>query len=269
MSSKRHSYCKFTIVEEKEIIKEYLSGDGSTILGKRWECNPSTITNILKAYKIPIRTLKQARRTKISLNENVFKEIDSPEKAYWLGMMYSDGYITKSNSYTNYFAISLKESDKEHLEKFKKFLNYSGNVATYTQVSGYSPGSLYSRLMIGSNTVVKDLEKWGVLENKSDKDLIIPDIDFKDDFIRGIIDGDGSIRTNDSRILRIHGNLKLLESIAEYLGEEHTITPDKTIFSLNFGTSVSKKLLRRLYSNSTIYLQRKYDLAKATFCPLT
>ena len=52
-------------------------------------------------------------------NENVFDSIDTEEKAYWLGFIFADGYISlKGNS----FELSLKGSDSEHLDKFNKFM---------------------------------------------------------------------------------------------------------------------------------------------------
>lgn len=89
-------------------------------LGRTWGCDPSTIKNIMKAYGVSGRTLSEARRNYLNytINEDSFSKIDSPDKAYWLGAMYSDGYITKTK-YTNKFGIAVAERDKNWLEKFK------------------------------------------------------------------------------------------------------------------------------------------------------
>ena len=78
MSEKRYPYCKFTIMEEKQIIEEYQAGASMASLGKKWNCDPSTIKNILKAYQVSARTLSQARKNflKETLNEHVFEKID-------------------------------------------------------------------------------------------------------------------------------------------------------------------------------------------------
>lgn len=101
-------------------------------LGRERKCDPSTIKNILKAYNIKSRTLSEARRNFLNytINENAFENINSPEQSYWLGVMYSDGYITKKE-YTNSFGISVAEKDKEWLVKFKEFLNYNGEIKSY------------------------------------------------------------------------------------------------------------------------------------------
>ena len=121
-------------------------------LGKLWGCDPSTIKNIMKAYGISGRSLSEARRNYLNytINENSFSTIDSPDKAYWLGVMYSDGYISKTE-YTNKFGISVAERDKKWLEKFKQFLNYNGAIKHYTVSSGFKENTPYVRLLIGNN----------------------------------------------------------------------------------------------------------------------
>ena len=122
-------------------------------LGKEWGCDPSTIKNILNAYGVSGRSLSDARRNylKYTRNENIFSKIDSPDKAYWLGVMYSDGYISKAQ-YTNKFGIAVAEKDEEWLEKFKEFLNYNGEIGHYlTGKTAYVPELPYVRLLIGNN----------------------------------------------------------------------------------------------------------------------
>lgn len=108
--------------------------------------------------------------------------------------MYSDGFISTSTNYTSQFGISVAEKDTEWLEKFKIFLHYNGKINHYkTSSSSYKPDSPYVRLLIGNNKIVKDLQKWGVVEHKTKVISKIPNIAFVDDFIRGYIDGDGSL----------------------------------------------------------------------------
>lgn len=271
MSDKRHSYCKFTIEEEKIIIQDYQEGLSLAAVGRKWHCDPSTVKNILKAYNVSTRNRSEARRQFLhyTLNEDIFDKIDIPEKAYWLGVMYSDGYISKTK-YTNKFGISVSLKDKEWLEKYKTFLNYSGEVKIYETVEGsYKAGVQYARLLIGNNKIVDDLEKWGVVEHKSKVLKTLPKIDFLDDFIRGYIDGDGSLR-KDYPCFQISGTQEFLLSIAKYLKIDYRLYPDKTIYTLRYNTKESEDLEKRLYSNAKVYLQRKYDIASRSFnSPLT
>ena len=76
-----------------------------------------TIKRILLENNIPIRNDNHSYKA----NYRIFENIDTPEKAYWLGFIAADGcvYVREKNATIR---IAIKSSDKEHLEKFKKFM---------------------------------------------------------------------------------------------------------------------------------------------------
>lgn len=264
---KRSASFRFTEEQEKQIVIEYQQGNSMRALGTKYSCSPSTIKNILTRHGTQGRTLSEARRNYLNytLNENIFEYIDSPEKAYWLGVFYSDGYISKANEYTNYFGISVQASDINWLEKLKKFLNYNGEIKHYfTGDSSFKPNAEYVRLLIGNNKVVSDLEKWGVVEHKTKIINRLPDIQYLDDFIRGYIDGDGSLAKRLPHFA-ISGNKEFLESIANYFGLPYHLYEDKTIYSLQYNKSCSEYLEKRLYQNAVAYLDRKHEIASRSF----
>lgn len=268
--NKRNINCKYTIEQELEIIEYYLAGNSMVKTGQKFSCNPTTISNILKAYDIHSRNLSEARRNYLNytINEKAFEK-DSPEVAYWLGVMYSDGYISK-NKYTNYLGLSVAEKDLEWLISFKEFLGYNGTIKHYrTGETGYKPGSPFVRLQIGNNKIVSDLEHWGVVELKTKKIANIPNTLYKDDFIRGYIDGDGSL-LQKAPCFQISGNEEFLLDIAKYFNIPYHLYADKSIYSLKYNRKESIYLEKRLYKNACYYLKRKYDIAQRSFdSPIT
>ena len=271
MEEKRYSYCKFTIAEEKEIIKLYQEGNSLAKVGKHFKCDPTTVKNILKAYNIQTRNLSQARRNYLNytINENCFANIDNPDSAYWLGVMYSDGFISKTNQYTNYFGITIHEKDSEWLERFKEFLQYNGEIKHYIATTTYSKNTPIAKLIIGNNKIVSDLEKLGVVEHKTFQLSHLPKINYLDDFIRGYIDGDGSLLKRCARIT-ISGTKEFLQSIANYFNIPYSLYKDKSIYSLQYNAIESHYLEKRLYANANYYLKRKYDIASRSFnSPIT
>jgi hypothetical protein len=70
-------------------------------------------------------------KTVTTYNEHFFDVIDTPEKAYFLGLMYSDGCVwhtertgkTGNILYEYCTSISLQETDKDILDKFKNALS--------------------------------------------------------------------------------------------------------------------------------------------------
>ena len=266
---KRFKCCRFTISQEKQIIEDYQSGLSMAKVGKKWNCDPTTVSNILKAYNISSRNLSQARRNYLNytINEDAFSDINNPDSAYWLGVMYSDGFISTSK-YTNKFGITIKDTDKDLLIKFKEFLKYSGNINYYEANTTYGICNV-GRLLIGNNKIVDDLIKNGVVEHKTFKIKKLPNTTYMDDFIRGYIDGDGSLRKAYPNI-RICGNKEFLQEIANYFMIPYHLNPDKTIYNLAYNTKESEYLEKRLYKNAKYYLDRKYEIASRSFnSPLT
>lgn len=267
---KRYPTCHFNIETEKKICEDYLNKEGgATYLKNKYQApSISTIYQILKAYNIPRRTLSEARRIAAGydIDETCFTKYDDAETCYWLGVMYTDGFLSKTNDYTNYFGIAVQEKDEEWLNKFKKYLKYTGEVHHYkVGKTGYKPGAPYVRLQVGNNKIVENLEKLGVVEHKTKTINSIPkQITKIDDFIRGVIDGDGSLR-KEYPDLRICGNYNFLLDIANYLNYPYKIYPDKSIYDLAYNTKESRILEKRLYENAIIYLDRKYDIAKRSF----
>lgn len=120
---------------------------------------------------------------------NEFEKIDTKDKAYILGLFYSDGFVTYNVKKYNYFsAIKIIKSDIRLLEiiveKFPFFYIITENNA--------------ASLRCNKKKFCEDLINNGVLPKKSSvnkNNLRFPNInkEFYFDFIRGYFDGDGSI----------------------------------------------------------------------------
>lgn len=139
---------------------------------------------------IPIRPNKS-----IFFNEQYFDTIDTEEKAYWLGFIYADGHNGKRD-----FEITLKESDLEHLLKFKSALGLTSDPKYREKQKAY-------RIAFKRKAFQESLLRLGVTHNKTYECLFpvfLPD-NLKRHFIRGYFDGDGSISYNANR----YGSSKL------------------------------------------------------------
>lgn len=66
---------------------------------------------------------------KKTYNEDYFKNIDNEEKAYFLGLICSDGSITyNENKYRYQISIKLHNKDEYILDEFIKSINGTMNV---------------------------------------------------------------------------------------------------------------------------------------------
>lgn len=201
-------------------------------------------------------------------NNTVFDVIDSEEKAYWLGFLYADGYISGKNN--NSVELSLKAEDKYHLEKFRKFISCKKPI----NVSKSTEDHMRCRCVVTNKHFHDRLIELGCVPNKSTK-LKFPDTSIFSkeslvfDFIRGYIDGDGSI-TSTSRggKLRIEviGTKEFLLGVMKIFGDKfNKILPTKSSkngvnnFRIVCSHLKAEKVGELLYSGSTIYLDRKFQ----------
>jgi intein-encoded DNA endonuclease-like protein len=244
----------------------------------------NNVEKIFKLLRISRKTLrkylKQANRIysscgKLNIDSNVFNQINTEEKAYWLGFLYADGcvHIRKKDKKLYYYVeLTLKESDKEHLEKFKKFLKSDHPIKFKEKVKAF-------RIMFSDVEIGKDLIKLGCVPKKS---LILkfPNEDqvpkhLLNHFIRGYFDGDGSLslyKTSKgfSGTGSLLGTKEFLTSLLSYLESINIkevnaiLKKDKRNESNTYNilvgfTGKRKEFFNLLYENCTVYLQRKYN----------
>ena len=224
--------------------------DRGTLGKKLTELNLNNSKNRLKIY---------------SFNENYFENITQPEQAYWLGWLHSDGNISK-----NQIRLRLSINDIEILELFNKSLNSNIPIIIEENNKGYgSKNSKIANLTINSSKMVSDLQKYGIVQNKTD---IIDFYNFNNDtltkaYIRGIFDGDGWCSFNEnSREIGFSGNQQTCEKIAQFLTEKLAINnanvkPLKTISRLRIcnKAGIVSFYENILKGNRELSLKRKFD----------
>lgn len=140
-------------------------------------------------YNVILRWFSQqglsARGYKIK-NHDFFKDINTPEKAYFLGFIYADGYVYEPD---NFLRIKINSRDKHILEKLVTYL-YRGNKEIK---EWFEEGRKVCSLSVSSKQMISDLKDWGVTQNKTFT-IKFPaklSLDMTRHFIRGFFDGDG------------------------------------------------------------------------------
>ena len=251
---------KYTEQEIKKFGEYYKLGHSLKETAEYFNVNYHTLKqNLIRfGYRTPIKKLSNQRVTSITY----FDCIDTHEKAYFLGLLFADGYISKTPYGVN-IGIVLQLQDKYILEHLKREINVSNKISDYKNSSKFS---------VTCQHMYKILRSLGIKENKSHLDYKIPNIDenFINSFILGYFDGDGciTIKSTGYSVVSICCNSKLfLEDIQKYLNKlniaTRPITTEKRMHNNLFVLYLSKKenqlkFMNLIYKNSNIFLQRKY-----------
>jgi len=263
---------------ENFIIDSYVNKNiPISVISKQLNVKRYMLWTFLKRKNINIR---QYMANKYSVDESYFEKIDTHEKSYWLGILFSDGYIDEK-TYT--IGVSLHPRDKELLEKFKKCLKSDAPIKIYKN-SGYEKSISrknleISRFRFKNKKMVKDLTQFGLKQNKS-LTLEFPKIEekFIYSFMRGYIDGDGCIciynrkdRKNQiykSFCLVVIGAEKFIKSMLEFFkkdGVEFSVRKaahcEHTYHAATSNKDNVMKILDKLYENDEgwIHMERKYQ----------
>jgi hypothetical protein len=192
-----------------------------------------------------------------TLDIEYFKIIDSAEKAYWLGFLSGDAYVTPKS-----MTIGLSIVDVDHLQKLKLALNCNNNLDYVVYHDLFKTEARFYRLQINDAKFAKYF-----LQYKDDKPILrIPRIksEYIRHFIRGILDADGCISVLDKKIqLNFAGYKPLLEDIQQEISNSCNvytkICKQGSIFQLHYAKNASLKILEWLYKDATVYLTRKHN----------
>lgn len=174
---------EYDLHTEQGIIDAYLAGHSINKIDKYNGISHNKIRDILVDNNITIRN------TASMVNHDAFKNINSHEKAYLLGLIETDGNISLSHNEINI------TQHKDYYLYIKAIMSYV--LGSINETNDRDCKKLYCF----SNEAVNDLINIGIVENKTykqtDEDSIklinaIPK-EFYPSFIRGIFDGDGCI----------------------------------------------------------------------------
>lgn len=240
--------------EEKLIQAEKLFKQGGISLrdiGKMVKIRSTTISDYLKDKGYEIVQNNQ----KYTYNTDVFKEIDTEEKAYWLGFLSADGCLLANDSIVE---LTLAEKDKDHVERFASFISRDLKVSYRKSTKSY-------RVSVCNKEIKEDLIALGVTPQKSltlEFCSLIPS-HLMHHYIRGYMDGDGSIyiRTDGQVQVELIGTIQFLDTVIEKLELKHNKKRmHGNAYAIRYsGNKGALNMLHHLYKDATIYLPRKYE----------
>ena len=241
------------------IAKKYRSGNTIDELSEEYKAHCKTIISLLRQNGEKIDEYNR-----YSVNSSYFHILDDQNKAYILGLIYSDGSITD-----NELIIALQECDMHILDSIRVLLGSTNPLKYINQKSKSETYQNQYKLLICNKQIVDDLKKYGVEKNKSLKSKypnFISDELFPH-FLRGVFDGDGHIDKKNYTI-SITGTKDLLFGIKKELDKKFNLAicifPVKNseiIYEFKI-TNMNDCItfLDYIYTDAILFIRRKYDV---------
>lgn len=245
------------------ITTNYKSKHSTGQLAKYFNTSTQAIRNCLKQNGVRVLSLQEQQYAKHPRRSDYFENIDTKEKAYWLGFLYADGCV---NNNSNAISINLKREDEYMLCNFANAIE-STNIISHSKKIFNGKEFNQSHFSIKDAKMKADLIKWGCVSNKTYKELEIPNIpdNLIWHFIRGVVDGDGSINYSKRNLrLSITCNSEtFLNQLKIKFGKDKlALDKHKTPMLVITGSKQLKPILDNIYkdSNDLIRLDRKYRI---------
>ena len=240
---------------KEKLIELYNAGLNYVSIGKEMGVGEEVMTRWAKELQLT------DRRRKYHFNENYFANINSKEKAYWLGFLSADGCVNQERQYVY---LELQEGDFQHIEKFRLALQSYDQQTKPIQNNGF----LHYRFTAFSKTLVQDLAKYNIVQNKS---LVFsPPTNISTDllpyWIIGYMDGDGCVYLAKGRLkINFIGTNETCKFLKEYFNSNNTISQahncQNNTYSFTLEVELSEAFLKQYnYDNLDFALERKKQI---------
>lgn len=252
---------------DEEVVKEYQSGRSicSLVRDVKVRGGYYRVMKALNGSGVYLRKRFEFREQNcLALDNDYFVNIDTAEKAYWLGYIFADGSVREGK-----MILCLK--DYEPVAAFKKAIKSDHKLITYDRLDKRTEKTYVSNVInVTSRQFVIPLIAMGVFHTAS-KNYPFPPIEdrFVSHFLRGLFDGDGSVvikdRTVRVSLIASHKILDKVDQVLERLGapkrKRYSVTTNNLEIAKVHLYRDGEAFLDLLYTDSTVEtrLARKYD----------
>jgi hypothetical protein len=270
-------------IVSKDILEEAYARLGSLkAVGRELKIDPDSVKNYMEKFGL------EYNKQVIYNCDHEFFSRDNEETFYVAGFMAADGCVKdrkgKYGSPRPEVYIGLAKEDKDFLGKLRKLMKAETPIRDFlVKNSKRNPkwnDTWKSEICITSQKMVEDLERFNIVPRKS-LTYTFPDWvishPLAHHFIRGYNDGDGSFyvpklqdgRSSKQVYFSLRGTPKFLIEVRSLLERECSLEERSTEIRISSGhgcleyggNGVVGKIVNYLYTDATIYLQRKYDIA--------
>jgi hypothetical protein len=229
-----------------------------------------------KAYVLGIKRLNSHRNGKPFKRLLDYSTIDTEEKAYTLGFIAADGCIReRPGNRAPGLSVKLALKDEEHVKLLRDIISPDSNI-TYPRNPN---GKQYAEFYIADQKFCDNLIRQGIIPRKTYNPIVPTTVSSKllHHWVRGYFDGDGCVSTPKTRYTPIinisgYGPPAGPNNILSFIGQRfrriyprvqsNIIRHKNGTDSLSYNSRAAEAFINWIYSESSIFLKRKYELSK-------
>lgn len=262
MSGPSGLYRKISEAQADLIAERYLAGESLRQIAISSPIGRTAIGRLLTLKGVAKVGPGNARRHRQhSLDQRFFETIDTEEKAYWLGFICADGHVSDDG-----LIVGLASVDEPHLRKLRQ------SICSDAPITRPAKAAV---LNVWSKAMVEDLRSHGLQRQKS-LTLQMPNIPqpLRRHFIRGLFDGDGSIKITTRRKPRyvnavteytvmFCGTSDVMRAVRESVSSQARVSRPSIQIRQNLsvvewsGRQQVLRILDWLYADTSVALDRK------------
>ena len=259
------------LINNKDLIIKMYEVDriSTAAIGKKFNVTDHTVSNYLKSLGCNV----SRKRSRTPILSNYFEKIDTQNKAYFLGLIAADGSVFQCNKGKIVFSISL--IDKDLLDLLSIEICGSDKLVREVKRKYRDGSSKMYEIKFSDEIFTNNLISNGILINKTFT-LDFPNIDeeFISHYIRGYLDGDGTVYKFSGKLfIAFYGNKIFIPKLRDYLFNNNILETKYAIIDRGNHCSIhisSKKanlsMYNYIYNNSNIYLKRKKSIFDFALC---
>ncbi len=259
------------LINNKDLIIKMYEVDriSTAAIGKKFNVTDHTVSSYLKSLGCNV----SRKRSRTPILSNYFEKIDIQNKAYFLGLIAADGSVFQCNKGKIVFSISL--IDKDLLDLLSIEICGSDKLVREVKRKYRDGSSKMYEIKFSDEIFTNNLISNGILINKTFT-LDFPNIDeeFISHYIRGYLDGDGTVYKSSGKLfIAFYGNKIFIPKLRDYLFNNNILETKYAIIDRGNHCSIhisSKKanlsMYNYIYNNSNIYLKRKKSIFDFALC---
>ncbi|WP_409470436.1 hypothetical protein [Streptomyces sp. HC307] len=200
-----------------------------------------------------------------------FMNLTVPEYAYMFGFLQADGHLSQQSRQRGRLTVEINARDIDLLRKFQKLTPYNSSISERTRSTNFAEthrSAIWSLHSLEARTKLNEL---GLPYGRKSQQIAPPCVRFSSvDYLRGIIDADGSVGHTSQGFPFLSLTTKstaigayLCSYAREITGSERTLKPNARdgIYNILYTKENAQELAIHLYYPGCLSLERKQAAA--------